>query len=272
MHATGGFELKRFLFFFLLALPAPLVAQIRVPPPDQPAADRGELIFATQCAQCHGADARGGANGPDLIRSSVVLHDRAQQLHGAELAPLLKKQPNHSFDLTDAQIADLSQFLARAVYRTLRSGYSNQPTDMLSGDAKAGEAFFNAAGGCTKCHSVTGDFAGIGSKYDPVAMQQRLVFPQSGLGRGRGASAPPVQTRTMVTVTPSGAAAVTGALMRIDDFNVTLQDSSGGVRTFARSANVKVEVTDPFAAHVALLKKYTDADMHNLTAYLESLK
>jgi cytochrome c oxidase cbb3-type subunit 3 len=270
MQGTGGLELKRLFVLLALVLPAPLFAQIPVPSLDRAAADRGEELFSAQCAQCHGADARGGANGPDLIRSPLVLHDRAQQLHGAEIAPLLKKQPSHNFDLTDAQVADLSQFLARAVNKTLRSGYSNQPTNMLSGDTKAGEAFFNGAGGCAKCHSVTGDFAGIGSRYDPVTMQQRLVFPQSGAGRGRGAPAP--RAKTMVTVTPNGAAAVTGTLVRIDDFNVTLQDSAGLVRTFERSARIKVELNDPYAAHVGLLDLYSDADVHNLTAYLESLK
>src|ERR1700739_1039176 len=124
-------------------------AQIQPPPVDQGSADRGQQFFTQQCAQCHGAQARGTAtNGTDLIRSLAVLHDRAGQLHGAELAPLLHK-PNHTFDLSQDQMADRSQFLTRAVNKTLRSGYSNTPTLMLSGDAKAGEAYFNGEGGCT---------------------------------------------------------------------------------------------------------------------------
>jgi cytochrome c oxidase cbb3-type subunit 3 len=251
-------------------------AQIQPPPVDQAGADRGQQFFTQQCAQCHGAQARGTTtNGTDLIRSLAVLHDRAQQLHGSELAPLLKK-PNHTFDLTPDQLADLSQFLTRAVNKTLRSGYSNMPTLMLSGDAKAGEAYFNGEGGCTKCHSVTGDLAGIG-KTDAAALQQRLVFPASAIGgRGRGAAAAatsgPPRPKTEVTVTPPGGQAITGTLVRIDDFNVTLQDSSGAQRTFTRTAVMKVDVNDPYAAHVALLSKYTDADIHNLTAYLETLK
>ncbi len=260
----------------LLSLAGPLYvqAQIQPPPVDQASADRGGQIFTQRCSQCHGADARGGS-APDLIRSLPVLHDRAQQLHGSELAPLLQKLPDHAFGLSQDQVADLSQFLTRAVNKILRSGYSNQPSDMLSGDAHAGEAFFNGAGGCNKCHSVTGDLAGIGAKTDPSALQQRFVFPQSaGGGRGRGATASASANRpkTQVTVTPPGAPAVAGTLLRIDDFNVTLQDSSGMQRTFTRSAGMKVDVNDPYAAHVALLDIYTDADMHNLTAYLESLK
>jgi mono/diheme cytochrome c family protein len=249
-------------------------AQIQPPPVDQASADRGQQLFTQQCAQCHGAGARGTATGPDLIRSLAVLHDRAQQLHGSELAPLYKK-PDHTFDLGQEQVADLSQFLTRAVNKTLRSGYSNQPTLMLSGDAKAGEAYFNGDGGCNKCHSATGDLAGVG-KMDPAALQQRFVFPESGIGgRGRGAAAAAPATprpKTQATVTPPGGQAITGTLVRIDDFNVTLEDSSGAQRTFTRTAGMKVDVNDPYSAHVALLAKYTDADIHNLTAYLETLK
>jgi mono/diheme cytochrome c family protein len=244
---------------------------------DQASADRGQQIYSTTCAECHGADVRGTPDGPDLIRSLAVLHDRAQQLHGKELAPLFK-QPNHTFELSDAQVADLAQFFTRSVNKILRSGYSNQPTEMLSGDAKAGEAYFNGAGGCSSCHSVTGDLAGIGSKLDPAMLQQRMVFPATGAfgGRGRGAAAPaaptPPRPRTEVTVTPAAGPVVTGALVRIDDFNVTLEDASGAARTFARTPGTKVDVKDPYAAHIAMLDKYTDADIHNLTAYLETLK
>ena len=261
---------------FLLAIPLCVHAQIQPPPVDDGAANRGEQLFSTTCAQCHGADARGTANGPDLLRALPVLHDRVQQLHGAELAPLLEKQPNHAFHLTQDQVADLSQFLTRAVNRILRSGgYYNQPSDLLSGDAKAGEAYFNGAGGCTKCHSVTGDLAGIGGKYPPATLQQKIVFPQTGFGfggRGRGGAAAESRTRSEVTVTLPNGSSFKGDLVRIDDFDVTLQDLTGAYKTFARTRGTKVDVTDPYAAHVALLDKYTDADIHNLTAYLETLK
>ena len=255
--------------------------QIRLVTVDDTAANRGEQIYAASCAQCHGPDARGNAKAPDLIRSLAVLHDRAQQLHGSELASLLQKQPPHESNpglrLTQDQAADLSQFLTRAVNRSLRAGaYYNQPSDLLSGDVKAGESYFNGAGGCNKCHSPTGDLGGIGARLAPAALQQRFVFPKSGgFARGRGAGTTPdatPQPQSKVTVTPPNGAAVTGTLVRIDDFNVTLQDASGAYRTFARTAQTKVDVTDPYAEHVALLDKYTDADIHNLTAYLETLK
>ena len=255
----------------LMAAPFCAHAQIQNIPADQPSADRGEKVFAQSCAQCHGPEARGTESGPDLIRSLVVLHDRMLQLHGSELAPLLKKPPRHNFDVSESQVADISQFLTLEINRTLRTGYSNQPTNMLSGDPKAGEAFFNGAGGCNKCHSPTGDLAGIATRYEPPMLQQRFVFPNSGrVARGADGSTTPAKSQ--VTVTPPGGKSVKGTLVRIDDFSVTLLDAAGETRTLARAPGMKVEVDDPFAAHIALLDKYTDADIHNMTAYLETLK
>jgi cytochrome c oxidase cbb3-type subunit 3 len=257
------------IFAFLLITPACVQAQIQAIPVNPVSANRGAQLFAQSCSQCHGTDARGTATAPDLIRSLIVLHDRAQQLHGAALAPVLKQQPEHGFNFTQEQLADLSEFLTREINGILRSGYSNRPTNMLSGDPKAGEAYFNGAGGCNKCHSATGDLAGLATRYDPAALQQKFVFPQAGFGRGRGGANAP---RPQVTVTLPSGQTIAGTLVRIDDFNVTLLDSSGQRHSFARVSGTKVDVTDPYAAHLALLDKYTNADIHNLTAYLETLK
>ena len=272
-------ERQRFFIQAILALtvalgtPMVVGAQIQKIPVDQASADRGGQLFAQSCSQCHGADVRGTDRGPDLIRSLVVLHDRAQQLHGSEMAAVLKKPPAHDFDFTADQLADLSQFLTLEVNKILRSGYSNQPTNMLSGNPKAGEAFFNGAGGCNKCHSPIGDLAGIATRYDPPALQQLFVFPQAGIGGGRGGASTGVnRPRPQVTVTLASGKAVKGTLLRVDDFNVSLVDDAGVRQTFTRVPGMKVEIADPYAAHVALLDKYTEADMHNLTAYLETLK
>jgi cytochrome c oxidase cbb3-type subunit III len=270
VRPAGTLLAKTIVFAALVAAGAACAsAQIQQLPVDETAANRGQQVFASTCGQCHGADARGTASGPDLIRSLPVLHDRAQQLHGTDLLPLLQK-PNHTFNVTQAQVADISQFLTRAINRTLRSGgYYHQPSNLLSGDAKAGEAFFNGAGGCNKCHSATGDLAGVANRYDPAALQQKSVFPQAGFGRARGGAAAP---KPQVTVTEPSGQTLSGDLVRIDDFNVTLIDASGERRTLTRLRGMKVEVTDPYAAHVTLLGKYTNADIHNLTAYLETLK
>jgi cytochrome c oxidase cbb3-type subunit III len=143
--------------------------------------------------------------------------------------------------------------------------------NVLTGDAKAGQAYFNGAGGCTKCHNVAGDLAAIGKKYDPVTLQQKFLFPRSfGFGRGGGGASPPKPT--MVTVTPAGGKPTTGVLTNLDDFNVALRDAQGEYFSWARNATLKVELNDPYAEHIALLDKYTDKDIHNVVRYLEGLK
>jgi cytochrome c oxidase cbb3-type subunit III len=235
---------------------------------DPAAADRGKKTYIAQCITCHGASARGGQNGSDLVRSLVVLHDR----YGSEIGPFLKKghptQSNTSAYFTPAQIEDLSHFLHERVNDTLRTSPLFHAQDVLTGDAKAGEAWFNGEGKCNACHSPTGDLAGIGSKYDPIDMQQKFLFPRPAFGRGgRGGGKP-----TMVTVTPPSGPPVTGVLDRIDDFNVSLRDSAGEYHSWMRTPALKVKVSDPYAAHEELLDRITDKNMHDITAYLETLK
>ena len=233
---------------------------------DPEAADRGKKIYIAECITCHGATARGGQNGPDLVRSLVVLHDR----YGSTIGPFLKKghqtQSTPSANLTTAQVQDLSHFLHAKVEDTLRTSPTFHAQNVLTGDPKAGQAYFNGEGKCNACHSPTGDLKGFGAKYDPIDIQQRFLFPRPGIGRGANIK------RVMVTVTPPSGPAVTGVLDRIDDFTVSLRDAGGEYHAFTRTPALKVKIDDPYLAHAQLLDKYTDKNMHDLTAYLETLK
>jgi cytochrome c oxidase cbb3-type subunit III len=262
---------RRALPLLFLLGPIHLVAQFASPVPNPASADRGDAIYAKSCAKCHGDDARGTATAPDLLRSLAVLHDRLNSLHGKELAPILAAKPVHGLSFSDAEILDISQSLTRSVNKILRTGYSNQPTDLLKGDKTAGEAYFNGAGGCNKCHSTTGDLAHVSKKYDVATLQQKFLFPNSGV-RGVRTAAAPVVKKTQVTVTPAGKPAISGELVRMDDFTVTLRDATGQVRTWTILPTTKVKTDNPYAGHVALLEKYTDTDIYNLTAFLETLK
>jgi cytochrome c oxidase cbb3-type subunit 3 len=232
------------------------------PDVDSAAAARGKTVYLQFCMNCHGSQAKGTEDGPDLIRSMVVLHDKA----GSELVPALKKLANHKGDLAPAQVGDLSQFLKQRVEETVKNRNATLPPNVLTGNATAGKAYFEGAGKCGTCHSPTGDFAGIAKRYDPLTLQQRLLFPRGG---GRGT--PPVRP-TQVTVTPTSGPQVSGNLDRIDDFNVSLRDPAGEYHSWLRTPALKVDLRDPYAAHNQLLDQYTDADMHNLVAYLETLK
>lgn len=242
---------------------------------DAAAADRGRKVWASECIDCHGTQARGGDKGPNLVRSVVVLRDR----YGSELGPFLKKghrlqSGTPSAGLTDAQVQDLAHFLRQKVNDGLRGSPLFQVQNILTGDAKAGQTFFTGEGKCTTCHSPTGNLAGIGARLEPVDIQQRFLFPATGRGgRGRGAGpAAPNPTAVRVTVTPEGAAAVSGVLVQLDDFYVTLRNEDGTMQTLKRTAGMKIQKDDPLAFHVALLDKLTDKNMHDVVAYLETLK
>jgi mono/diheme cytochrome c family protein len=239
---------------------------------DAAAAARGQKIYAAECVTCHGSSARGAENpATNLIRSSLVLRDR----YGSSIGPFIRQgHPTQtgmpSANFTDDQITDLSHFIWDRINFTLQGSPGYEVKDVLTGDPAAGQAYFNGEGRCSSCHSPTGDLASYGRRYSPVDIQQRFVFPAANAGRGRGAGAS--RKPVMVTVTVPGAQPITGALQSLDDFHVALRDSSGAYQSLLRTPQMQIVKDDPYAAHVALLPRLTDKAMHDVVAYLESLK
>ncbi len=245
---------------------------------DAAAADRGRTTWAGECINCHGTQARGSDKGPNLVRSLIVLADRC----GSELKPFLMKghqlqSGRAGSSLTDAQVADLGHFLRQRVNDGLRGSPIFVPQNILTGDPQAGAAFFKGEGKCTTCHSPTGNLAGIGTRLQPIDLQQRFLFPGSGRGggggggRGRGGVVTNANA-VRVTVTPPNGPAVSGVLVQMDDFFVSLREDDGTPRTIRRVAGTKVDRQDPLAFHVELLDRLTDKNMHDVVAYLETLK
>ena len=237
---------------------------------DPRASEMGKPLFASDCQACHGPDARGTSQGANLVRSPIVLKDR----YGSVLGPYLRGShpPGPGAlkmsDLTETQVLILAHFLRDRVNDTLRGAPGFKPGDVLTGDAKAGEAYFNGDGGCALCHSATGDLAAIGRRMDPVTIQQRFLFPSNAGSRRRATPAPVVT----VSVTTEAGETLNGELVHMDDFTVALRDSSGAYRSVKRTAGVRVTKNDPYAAHVELLSKITDKAIHDVVAYLETLK
>ena len=228
---------------------------------DNVAADRGRKVWAAECINCHGATARGTDKGANLVRSDMAWSDR----YGSDFWLLLQKghplqsgAPSKS--LTKAQVEDLSHFIHQQLYETLRGSKLMDVKNILTGNVQEGAAFFNGAGKCTTCHSVTGDLTGIGRRYSPVNLQQRFMFPRAK------------RESQKVTVTPANGTAITGILTYIDDFNVALRDDKGEYHSFKRTPALKVVKAEPLAAHIALLDTITDKNMHDVVAYLESIK
>ena len=237
---------------------------------DAAAADRGRKVWAAECIACHGGNARGTDKGSNLVRSDMAWRDR----FGSEIGALLQKgHPTQSgaasSSLSKTQVEELSHFIHQRLNDTLRGSPIFEVQNVLTGDAKAGAAYFNGEGKCSTCHSPTGDLAGIGKKYNPASLQQRFLFPRIvARGRSGGASGKAVT----VTVTPSSGAAVTGVLVHLDDFNVALRDDAGEYRSWKRTPSLKVVKNDPLVGHIELLDRITDKNMHDIVAYLDSLK
>jgi cytochrome c oxidase cbb3-type subunit 3 len=224
----------------------------------------GELRFAAQCGFCHGRDAAGGESGPDLTRSELVAQDR----RGDKIKHLLRTgrvdAGMPAFDLSDAEMDSIGAFIHAQMEKlaALSGGRrSVQPADLATGNAADGRAYFNGAGGCSGCHSATGDLAGIATRYRGLALLQRMLYPG-----GRPAPKPP-----KAIVTLASGQTVIAPLDAQDEFTVTVLDPSGARQTYQRDA-VNVKIENPISAHFAQLGKYSDSAMHNVFAYLDTLK
>ena len=243
------------------------VAYPQRPIADPEAVARGKVLFDVNCSFCHGADARGGDDGPNLLRSELVLEDQK----GENIGPVLlngRDRGMPKFTFTAAQISDVAAYI-HSFPVSSRTGPST--INIVVGNAKAGEAFFNSK--CTSCHSITGDLKGVAAKYtDPKVLQQTWILPGSGGRFGGTGPARTAPTMTAVVTLPSGEK-VEGKVDRIDDFVVSLTTADGTHRSFATEGNTPaVEIRDPLQAHKDLLRTYSDADIHNVTAYLVTLK
>jgi cytochrome c oxidase cbb3-type subunit III len=279
MDDARGYSRTVVLAVFALLLVTRLGAQQQAltAPTDPAAIERGQQSFVQQCGFCHGANARGGSSGPDLTRSTIVLEDE----NGKQLGDFLRGgRPDRgmpAFDVASAQASDLATFLHAEIYNA-----SNRRLykilNIVVGDAKAGEAYFTGAGRCSSCHSATGDLRGIGAKYEPATLQGRLLLPRGRPTTSEGGPPAPLyldRTAVRATVTLPSGEAFTGAVVRLTDFDVTIYDarSPSRMRSWLRTGDApQVTVTDPLQAHVDQLTKWTDTDMHNMTAYLASLK
>jgi cytochrome c oxidase cbb3-type subunit 3 len=230
------------------------------PEPDKAAAARGAPLFQQDCAFCHGPQAR-GAEGPNLITSDVVLGDD----HGEHLVPFLKKgRPDKGMpsfaSMADDQLNDIAEFLHLQVEDVANRG-TYHVLNILVGDPARGQAY--VAANCMTCHTPQ-SFGHIASKFhSPDQLQRSWVWP------GRPADNSLAITATVKTADGN---VISGRVTQVSDFRIALVDTNGQSHVIDRGPGVEVVMKDPLAPHQALLMTLKDDDMHNVTAYLETLK
>jgi cytochrome c oxidase cbb3-type subunit III len=253
--------MHKFFLLTILAFTLHLSAQTDVAKAEN--VQRGKAKFEQSCAMCHGREALGGV-GPNLIQSSLTRHDEAGNL----IAPVIqdgrldKGMPAFA-TMSSADIANIVTFLHARIDSAsvsssngLAEGYSLR--QLLTGNPVAGKQYFNGPGKCANCHSVMHDLAGIASKYSPADLEAKFLYPTNG-------------NITATISLPSGKQ-FRGKLLHLDAFYVAIQNNQDGWYRSWPLKQVKVAVQDPLAEHLQLLGQYTDKDIHDLFAYLETLK
>jgi cytochrome c oxidase cbb3-type subunit 3 len=239
------------------AKPAPAAPPQTFPPAQ---VEAGQARFLKECAFCHGRDAGGGEDGPDLTRSKVVADDSA----GNQIGPVVRngraEKGMPRFTVSDPELAELVAFIKtqKAIAESQKGGRRGVDTeDLQTGNAEAGRKYFNGAGKCSQCHSPTGDLSGVAKRFDGLKLEERFLYPKD--------------VKAKVTVTLPSGETVPGVLAYKDEFNIALTDASGRYRAWPANS-VKFKIDAPVEVHAELLEKYTDTDIHNLMAYLQTLK
>lgn len=223
-------------------------------------AKAGSQVFGQNCAFCHGRDATGGETGPDLTRSKLVLTDKGGDKISEVVRDGRPQKGMPSFNFSGDELASLVAFIhSQAAKVSAQNGGRRgvEVADLQTGNRELGKKYFYGAGGCSKCHSPTGDLAGIASRYEGLRLEEQMLYPRDA--------------KSKVTVTLPSGEKVEGTLAYLDEFVVGLRDANNTYRSWFTS-NVKYVVDSPVDAHVEQFSKYTDDDIHNLLAYLQTLR
>lgn len=227
-------------------------------PPDL--VESGRSLFRQDCSFCHGRNAAGGEGGPDLTRSKLVTADSG----GDKIGPVARNgRPDKGmpgFELSEQQIAGLVAFIHTQQNAAVASKGGRRGvdvSDLQSGNAEAGKRYFEGAGGCASCHSPTGDLAGIASRYEGLQLELQMLYPK--------------RAKPKVVVTLASGQTITGTLEYLDEFTIGIVDVTGAYRSW-RTRDVQYKVEAGLHAHVDLLGRYADANIHDLMAYMQTLR
>jgi cytochrome c oxidase cbb3-type subunit 3 len=221
--------------------------------------DAGGVLFLQNCAFCHGKDTGGGESGPDLTRSKLVSSDKAGEAIGVVIRNGRTDKGMPKFNLPDSDTLNLVAFIHSQQDKAMsqtgnRKGVDE--SDLQTGNAEAGKRYFEGTGGCTKCHSAT-TLAGVATRYTGLRLEEQMLYPRD--------------VKSKVTVKARNGKIFAGTLEYQDEFTIGMKDASGAYLSWPVDV-VTFQVDKPVEAHVAAMIKYTDDDIHNVLAFIQTLK
>ena len=241
-------------------------------PEDPAVVKRGKTLFEVNCRGCHGPDLRGGdMGGPNLLRSPVALTDQ----HGELIVPIIhgsrQKMGMPAININDTDAEAVAAYV-RSVIGSIE-GQGKPPSEghedpsILVGNVAEGKSYFDTK--CASCHSAGGDMKAF---VDRVKDQKRMQ--STWVEGGRESEEINPKRTSSAEVTLASGEQFSGLVVQIDEFLITLKLADGTDRSFDRISvsNPKVVIHDPMEKHHQMLLEYTDKDIHDVTAYLETLK
>jgi len=225
----------------------------------------GRTRFSANCGFCHGPEATGGSGGADLTRSALVAADERGNRIGALLRAGRAEAGMPAFPtLTESDLAAIAAFIhdQKTKAETATGGRrSVEVADLQTGNARAGRRYFEST--CKGCHSATGDLTGVASRVEGLALVRRMLYPSGQSGA--------TARRPTARITTRDGEEITGEVSYRDEFTIAVTDAAGRYRSWPLD-RVTVTISDPLQGHVDQLARYTDGTMHDVLAYLHTLR
>jgi PQQ-dependent dehydrogenase (methanol/ethanol family) len=213
-------------------------------------------IFATRCAVCHGADARGGEYGPRLAGNSQ-LRERSIAWFRDVIHNGIPSGGMPPFDLTAGELD--------AVAALVHSLNLPAAEDSVPGDRAKGEQYFFGTGQCAACHMVYGKGTAVGPDLSNAGREMTVAEIRASLLKPSARIAPGYE---MVTVRLRNGGELRGFARSRSNFEIALQDMNGQFHLLQQSeiSAVSEDTRSPMPAVNA-----SPQELQNLIAYLSGL-
>jgi alcohol dehydrogenase (cytochrome c) len=224
----------------------------------------GERLYRQTCQACHGGQARGD-RGPALATNTFARgNDDADLFRNIRNGISGSAMPSFS-KLTNDQTWQLVSYI-----RSLSGGGASE---VVAGDAAAGEQLFYGKAACGSCHAVNARGGLVGpdlsaaGRTAAATLRAKITNPNTDMNPNeRGRRAP-----SAVVVKTSDGRELRGVLRIEDTFSLQMMDVSGKLHLLDK-AHIQDEryefkslMPDDFA------KRLSAAEIQNVVAYLKTL-